>query len=272
MKTSAMATATRGLTAAALGLLGAASAAWAQGAMDPKVMQRYAGVLAPECANYLLPQLLYLGDSLVVRNNGKPVLTGRDLRLAPTYFGASPPPEFETAVTSEVSAGEKLVFVFYRTASGLFAVVEGSPKVMAAVPAALKTGRIRHCDPNRNLAPGAKPPEELYPTALLKDPKFKRSYASMLGALSSEPWLMRMDGPAQPVKNVKVAGTDYQFVSVCKNHDCYDNNIVVLYAPATQAAHAKVLRGNRPMLLGAPPAPVAAELESLWKATYRSGK
>jgi len=33
-----------------------------------------------------------------------------------------------------------------------------------------------------------------------------------------------------------------------------------------------VLRGGRPVLLGAPPAPVAAELESLWKATYRSGK
>jgi len=272
MKSSSTITTAGRLLAAALGLLCAAPAARAQAPMDQKVMQRYAGVLAPECANYLLPQLLYLGDSLVVRQNGKPVLTGRNLRLVPTYFGASAPPEFETAVTSEVGPGEKLVFVFYRTASGLFAVVEGSPKVMAAVPAALKAGRVRHCDPNRNLAPGAKPPEELYPTALLKDPKFKRTYVSALGPLASEPWLTRMDGPAQPVKNVKVAGTEYQFVSVCKNHDCYDNNVVVLYAAATQTVHAKVLRGGRPVLLGAPPAPVAAELESLWKATYRSGK
>ena len=272
MTTCITTTAARVRLAAGLCLLGAVPAVSAQAPMDQKVMQRYGGVLAPECANYLLPQLLYLGDSLVVRDNGKPVVTGRNLRLTPTYFGASPPAEFDTAVTSEVAAGEKLVFVFYRNASGLFVVVEGTPKVMAAVPAALKAGRVRHCDPNRNLAPGAKPPVELYPPEMLKDAKFKRSYVSALGALASEPWLMRMDGPAQPVKNVKVAGTEYQFVSVCKNHDCYDNNVVVLYAAATQTAYAKVLRGNRPMLLGAPPAPVAAELESLWKATYRSGK
>jgi hypothetical protein len=80
-------------------------------------MQRYGGVLAPECANYLLPQLLYLGDSLVVRSDGKPVLTGRNVKADPTYFGASPPSEFELALTGDVAVGEKLVFVFYRNAS-----------------------------------------------------------------------------------------------------------------------------------------------------------
>lgn len=256
----------------ALGLLGAASMACAQGNVDQKLVQRYGGVLAPECGNYLLPQLLYPGDSLVVRNGGKPVLTGRNVRAVPTYFGTTPPPEFETALTSDVAAGEKLVFVFYRNASGLFATVEGTPSVVAAVPAALKGKRVPHCDPNRNVAPGAKPPQEIYPGSLLKDASFKRPYLQALGPLAKEPWLTELDGPAQPVRRVQVAGHEYQFVSVCKNHDCYDSNLVLLYAAATQTVYAKILQRGRSILVGAPPAPVAAELESLWKTTYRSGK
>ncbi len=128
--------------------------AWAQGKIDIKLMQLYGGVLAPDCSNYMLPQLKYLGDSLVVQDGGKAVLTGRNVKAAPKYFGATPPPEFETALTSEVAGGEALVFVYYRNASGLFAAVEGGPKVMAALPAAFKGKRARHCDPNRNVAPG----------------------------------------------------------------------------------------------------------------------
>ena len=267
-----MASAAPGRLVVALGLLGASSVASAQGNVDQKLAMRYGGVLAPECANYLLPQLLYPGDSLVVRVGGKAVVTGRNVKAVPTYFGATPPPEFETALTSDVAPGEKLVFVFYRNASGLFAAVEGSPKVIAAVPDSLKGKRVRHCDPNRNAVPGAKPPVEIYPGVLLRDAKFKRPYVQALGPLASEPWLMQMDGPAQEVKKVQVAGAEYQLVSVCKNHDCYDNNLVLLYSAATQTVYAKVLQRGRSSFLGSPPAPVAAELERLWKTTYRSGK
>src|SRR5258706_11735437 len=158
MNTPSTTSLARGLLGLAPLLLYAATAAWAQGKIDGKLMLRYGGVLAPECGNYLLPQLLFPGDSLVVRDGGKAIVTGRNVKAAPTYFGTTPPPEFETALTSEVAGGGALVFVFYRNASGLFAAVEGGPKVMAALPAALKGKRVRHCDPNRNLAPGTKPP------------------------------------------------------------------------------------------------------------------
>ena len=68
--------------------------------------------------------------------NWPAVLTGTKVKLAPKYFGATTPPEFETAFTSEVAGGEALVFVYFRNASGLFAAVEGGPKVVAALPAA----------------------------------------------------------------------------------------------------------------------------------------
>ena len=55
------------ITAATLALV-ASTPAWSQGKIDAKLMQIYGGVLAPNCSNYLLPQLKYLGDSLVVQD------------------------------------------------------------------------------------------------------------------------------------------------------------------------------------------------------------
>ena len=137
----------------------ASAPAWAQSKSEIERMRPYLGVLAPDCSNYMLPQLKNLGDSLVVQDGGKAVLTGLKVKPAPKYFGATPPPEFETAYTSEIAGGEALVFVYYRNASGLFAAVEGGPKVMAALPAAFKGKRARHCDPNRNVAPGQRRPQ-----------------------------------------------------------------------------------------------------------------
>ncbi len=263
---------TRFVAGVALWLVCAATAAWAQGNIDAKLMQRYGGVLALDCSNYMQPQLKYLGDSLIVQVAGKAVLTGRNVKAAPTYFGATPPPEFETALTSEIAGGEPLVFVLYRNTSGLFAVVEGGPKVMAALPAAFKGQRVRHCDPNRNLLPGTAPPIQIGPSDLLNDARFKRPYVHALGPLAKEPWLMELDGPAQPVEKLRVAGTEYDLVSVCKNHDCYDNNMVLLYAAGSQTVYGKVLHGGHSTLIGAPPPRLAAELERRWKATFRSGR
>jgi hypothetical protein len=262
---------THRLVGVTLALLCTAAPAFAQGKIDQKLAQRYGGVLAPECGSYLLPQLLYPGDSLVVRNGGKPLLTGRNVKAVPTYFGATPPPEFETALTSEVAPGQALVFVLYRNASGLYATVEGAPSVLAAVPAALKGKRVRHCDPNRNAVPGAAPVAMTMPSAMLRDAGFKRAYLGALGPLARESWLTALDGPQQEVATKRVAGTDYQVVSVCKNHDCYDNSMVVFYAAPTNTVYGTVWQRGRATLVGAPPAPIAAELERVWKATYRSG-
>jgi Inhibitor of vertebrate lysozyme (Ivy) len=251
-------------------LLGAAPVSWAQGRVDAKLLRRYGGVLAPDCSHYLLPQLKFLGDSLVVQDGGKALLTGRSVKPAPRYFGTAPPPEFETALTSDVAGAGTLVFVFYRNASGLYAAVEGAPKVLAALPAALRGGRARHCDPNRNLAPGAAPPVEIGPADLLKDAAFKRVYTLALGALAREAWLLQLDGPAPPVQTLRVDGSDYLFASACKNHDCAGHNIVLLYAAASQTVYAKVVQRGVSTLLGAPPPGIAAELERLWQAQWRS--
>ena len=268
-------------------LVAISAPALAQSKIDQKLMMAYGGVLAPECANYLLPQLKYLGDSLVVQDGGKAVLTGRNVKAAPTYFGAAKPPEFETALTSEVAGGEAMVFVFYRNASGLFAAVEGGPKVMAALPAAFNGGkRSRHCDPNRNAVPGAGTPDaqanadpnkfkgyaltELSASGLLYNAKAKQTYYKALGPLSKEPWLAKLDGPSPENKAIKVAGADYVLLGACKNHDCADNNTVLLYSGARDVVYGKVYQKGKSTLIGSPPPEVAAELEKLWRTEWRS--
>ena len=268
------------------------STAWAQSKSDMKLMQPYLGVLAPDCSNYLLPQLKNLGDSLVVQDGGKAVLTGRNVKPAPKYFGATPPPEFETAYTSEIAGGEALVFVYYRNASGLFAAVEGGPKVMAALPAAFKGKRARHCDPNRNVAPGATAAgagtaasagtgnsakifkgyalTELSAAGLLYNAKAKEIYYKALGPLVKEPWLAKLDGPSSEGQAMKVANDDYVMLYTCKNHDCYDNNVVLLWSGIQNVVYGKVNQKGKSTLIGNPPPAVAGELEKLWTKHFRS--
>ena len=280
------------LMAVGIALIGVAGAQTLTPAQQ-QLTQRYGGVLAPDCSNYLLPQLKFLGDSLVVQDGGKAVLTGRNVKAAPKYFGATPPPEFETALTSEVAGGEPLVFVLYRNASGLFATVEGGPKVMAALPAAFKGTRTRHCDPNRNAAPpGAATASatggasagtgnsarifnghaltELSASGLLFNPQAKALYYKALGPLSRESWLARLDGPSSEGEAMKVAGADYVMLYTCKNHDCYDHNVVLLWSGVQNVVYGKVYQTGKSTLIGSPPPPVAAELEKLWKKQFRS--
>ncbi len=271
----------------------ASTSAWAQSKSDIQRMQPYLGVLAPDCSNYMLPQLKNLGDSLVVQDGGKAVLTGLKVKPAPKYFGATPPPEFETAFTSEVAGGEAMVFVYYRNASGLFAAVEGGPKVMAVLPAAFKGKRARHCDPNRNVAPGAAAASaaggaasagtgnsakifkgyaltELSAAGLLYNAKAKDTYYKALGPLVKEPWLAKLDGPSSEGQAMKVANDDYVMLYTCKNHDCYDNTVVLLWSGVQNVVYGKVVQKGKSTLIGSPPPAVAAELEKLWRSEFRS--
>jgi hypothetical protein len=186
-----------------------------------------------------------------------------------------------------------MVFVFYRNAQGLFATVEGGPKVMAALPAALKGKRSRHCDPNRNVVPGAAAAApaagaaaagtgnsakifkgyaltELSAAGLLYNAKAKEIYYKALGPLVKESWLAKLDGPSSEGQAMKVANDDYVMLYTCKNHDCYDNNVVLLWSGVQNVVYGKVNQKGKSTLIGNPPPAVAAELEKIWKKQFRS--
>jgi hypothetical protein len=110
---------------------------------------------------------------------------------------------------------------------------------------------------------------ELGAAGLLYDPKAKAAYYKALGPLSKEPWLAKLDGPSSENKAVKVAGADFVKIATCKNRDCYDNTVVLLWA-APDVIYGKVNQRGKSTLIGSPPPAVAAELEKLWKLEFRS--
>lgn len=111
---------------------------------------------------------------------------------------------------------------------------------------------------------------ELSAAGLLYDPKAKAGYYKALGPLAKEPWLAKLDGPSSENKAVKVAGADFVKIATCKNHDCADNKVLLLWA-APDVVYGKVYQRGKSTLIGTPPPAVASELEKLWKQEWRPG-
>jgi hypothetical protein len=111
---------------------------------------------------------------------------------------------------------------------------------------------------------------ELTAAGLLYDPKAKATYYKALGPLQKEPWLAKLDGPSSENRAMKVAGEDYVMLYTCKNHDCYDNNVVLLWSGVKDVVYGRIYQRGKSTLIGSPPPAVAAELETLWKKRFRS--
>lgn len=111
---------------------------------------------------------------------------------------------------------------------------------------------------------------ELTAAGLLYDPQAKATYRKALGPLVKESWLANLDGPSNEFRPVKVAGADFMLGSTCKNRDCHDNTIVLLWSGVQNVVYGKVVQKGKSTLIGSPPPAVAAELEKLWKTEFRS--
>lgn len=111
---------------------------------------------------------------------------------------------------------------------------------------------------------------ELSAAGLLYNPQAKATYYKALGPLVKEPWLAKLDGPSKEFRPVKVANADYMLGSTCKNHDCYDNTVVLLWSGVQDVVYGKVVQKGKSTLIGSPPPAVASELETLWKKEFRS--
>lgn len=251
----------------------AGAPAWSQGALDADALKLYGGTYSSECSNSAAPRLRVVADTLMVEAGTKR-MTGRNVQAAYSFFGQSPPPNYQVALLSEVRGGAQLIFIVYRDKSGQYIMLEGDPQVQAALGKGLLTPRYHRCgDASRAsvaASAGAIPSDPLVgPAELLKDPKFKSAYYKALGPKIKQSWLAKLDGPSPPVRTVKVDGAEYQLVSACKNHDCGDNNTVLLYSAATGVVYGKIFERGKTTLIGAPSSALAAELERVWKAEWR---
>lgn len=111
---------------------------------------------------------------------------------------------------------------------------------------------------------------ELSAAGLLYNAKAKGTYYHALGPLTQQSWLAKLDGPSSEGKTMQIAGADYVMLYTCKSHDCYDNNVVLLWSGVQNVVYGIVYQRGKSTLIGSPPPAVAAELEKLWKKQFRS--
>lgn len=262
---------------AAATLVATSTPAWAQ-RLDAQLLKLYGGNYSSDCGNASAPRLRVVADALMVEQGNKR-LTGNNVQAAHSYFGNSPPPNYQVALLGEVR-GEQLLFLVYRDKTGQYITIDGDTKVRAALGKALLDRKYRSCNPGQQAAipnPPSPAPQkysetEISAPGLLADPKFKSAYYKALGALVNESWLAKLDGPSPTNKKVKVAGTEYLLAGACKDHDCADNNIALLYSAAQGVVYGKVYHQRRSTLIGAPPPAVASELDRLWQAEWRQNR
>lgn len=259
-----------------IALASAGSAALAQGSLDGNTLKSFGGSYMVNCADAASPKATVRADALVILH-GSARVTGRNVQSAPSFLGASAPPEYRTALLSEVGS-QQLLFVLYEDRSGYYLTVDGDPKLMASIGKPLAGRKFRRCGSAPRSVQAAAPPQrryelhELSAAGLLQDSRAKAAYYRALGPLVREPWLALLDGPSPQNRQVKLANTDFIQAGACKNHDCADHNTVLLYSAAQNVVYGKVYQRGRSTLIGAPPPAVAAQLERLWKSEWRKNR
>ena len=285
----------RSICSVVLGLAATATPAWAQGKLNADTMKAFGGTYQLDCSNNASPKATVFPDALVFLHGDKRV-AGSKPEAQASYWGNSPPPEYRIMLVSEAPGGQ-LLFAIHQDKAGYYLKVDGDAKVVSAIGKPLTAQKFRRCDGTAKpmqtaaapvaaqAAPSATQGQgsgntakifkgysltELTAAGLLYNPQAKATYYKALGPLTKEAWLAKLDGPSKEFRPVKVAGADYMLGSTCKNRDCYDNTIVLLWSGVQNVVFGKVVQKGRSTLIGSPPPAVAAELEKLWKSEFRS--
>jgi hypothetical protein len=253
----------------------AGAPAWSQSGLDAHTLKTYGGTYMADCRNPQSAKATVFADALVFLHGDKRI-AGGNVQAAHSYFGNSPPEGYRIALLAEAPGGLEMLWIVYEDRSGYYITVDGDAKVLAAIGKPLAGQQFRRCDgpPKRAAPPPATAPRsyamtELDAGGILLDPKAKKAYYKALGPLVKEPWLANLDGPSKENRKVMVDGKEYLLAISCKNHDCYDNNTVLLYSAAQGILYGKIHQGGKSTLIGAPPPAVASELERLWAAQWR---
>jgi hypothetical protein len=163
----------------------------------------------------------------------------------------------------------------YEDDSGVYLTIDGDAGVIEAM-GSLAGQRFYRCDAVPKKAPMAETPQrhyelhELSASGILMYPGAMAAYYDALGPLIEERWLAELDGPSAENTYVVIAGDEYLRAFCCKNHDCYENNIVFLYSARQKLVYGYVYQGGEATLIGEPPPEVEKYLGRLWQELFRS--
>jgi hypothetical protein len=250
-------------------------------ALNAESMKLWGGTYSQNCSDPAAPRLRVTADALSVEQ-GSQRMVARNIDSAYSFFGNSPPKDFQVALMGEVRGGLQILFLIYKDRSGEYITLDGDPKVRAALGKPLLAAKHRHCDvqaapvtttqpspaspaPAATAGPGGAPDVGF----LLADRKFKSTYLRAIGAKASERWLAQMDGPSPPTRVQTFESTPYVVIAICKPHDCYDHNAVFLYSAAQDRVLGLIQQSGVKTLIGLPAPSLAAQLDRLWQTEWR---
>lgn len=246
-------------------------------ALDADTFKTFGGTYMSDCGNNASPKVTVFEDAIVFLDGTKRI-AGSNVQAAASYYGQDTPPEYRTAILSDVPGGSQLIVVVSQDDAGYYVTLDGDAKLAAQIGKSLLATKFRRCDPSAKPATTAPAPAPGSAAAMvdapgmLTNPKFKAAYYKSLGPKVKELWLAKLDGPSPLTRKVTVAGKEYTLVSSCKNHDCAENNTVLLYSPGFQLVYGKIYQRGRSTLIGSPPNAVARELDRLWLAEWRQSR
>jgi hypothetical protein len=265
------------------------AAAWSQGRLDADSLRAFGGTYSPNCSNPQAPRAHVTAAALMVEQ-GNQRMTGGNVQAAASFLGPSPPPNYRTVLLGEVR-GQQLQFILFQDAAGYYLTLDGDQRVRAALGKTLLGHRYRQCGVSAKAPATSPPPAAAAPRSapaasgapageippldtmtapgLLMDPKFKAAWHRALGPKAREPWLGELDGPSPDTKKVRVDGAEYFLGAACKNRDCSDNSLVVLYSEPRGVVYGHIHERGRVTRVGGPPPAVASELERLWRDQWR---
>src|SRR5258705_2549950 len=197
--------------ALAMVLLASSRPAWCEGGLDADVMERYGGTYLSDCKNPASPRVTVFENALVFIQGDKRITAQASVQNAPSYFGQSPPENFDTLLMGEIPGGETLMLMVYADGNDLSIKLDGDAALRTKIGKPALALTYRRCDARAKGASAAPPPaptpararpvsaatpDAELPAAggMILDPGFKAAYFKALGRYRNEPWLATLDG------------------------------------------------------------------------------
>jgi hypothetical protein len=248
------------------------------GGLDADSLKQYGGVYSPACADNGAPRVRILADAILLEQGARQ-LTGSNLDTSFQPYGQEAPDDYQTAITGDLPGSGALTLEVFRGKHGQYLNVENNdPRIGVVLGKKQPPKKFWSCEPGRKVVAAEPPPAPVVapaslgdgmPWTLIGDKRFRAAYRKALGPLAkTAEWLMKLEGPADKNRIIRIEGIDYVFAESCKIHECGDNTVVFLYAADRNAVYGKLVQASGPRLFGAPPPAIAAELDRLWRSVF----
>jgi hypothetical protein len=120
--------------------------------LDAETFKLWGGPYAVDCRAPASPTLRIAADALSLHTAAGRT-TGHSLQAVFAFFGQTPPPNYQVAITSDLERGAQLTFVVFRDALGPYVMLEGDAKLRKKLGQALFMKPFRSCDPDKIVPP-----------------------------------------------------------------------------------------------------------------------